>query len=55
MSTTATAADALLQPTAVPVAVSATDLTRRYGEADTAVDASAASRWTSPTPASLFC
>ena len=43
MSTTAIAADALPQPVAVPpaepVAVSATDLTRRYGESDTAVDA----------------
>jgi putative ABC transport system ATP-binding protein len=43
MSTTAIAADALSQPLAVPaaepIAVSATDLTCRYGEADTAVDA----------------
>jgi ABC-type glutathione transport system ATPase component len=43
MSTTAITADALPQPIAVPaaepVAVSATDLARRYGEGDTAVDA----------------
>jgi putative ABC transport system ATP-binding protein len=43
MSTTAIAAETLQQPIDVPadepVAVSATDLTRRYGEGDTAVDA----------------